>query len=124
MYRQNGLITGLSNTNDLWSAYFGHGGSSSSSTACRTYDTTDSTVIEYDLPGVKESDLEITLQNKYIHVSATRAARDGQKVFNKSFDLTDVADPDRITARLADGVLTITVPKRASAQPRKIALSH
>jgi HSP20 family protein len=36
--------------------------------------------------------------------------------------LPDDADPERIDARLRDGVLHVTVQRRASAQPRRIAI--
>jgi HSP20 family protein len=36
--------------------------------------------------------------------------------------LPDDADPDAVDAKLADGVLRITIRRRASAQPRRIAV--
>jgi len=36
--------------------------------------------------------------------------------------LPEDADPDAVEARLRDGVLRITVQRRASAQPRRIAI--
>ncbi len=36
--------------------------------------------------------------------------------------LPDDADPDAVDAKLRDGVLHITVQRRASAQPRRIAI--
>ena len=39
-----------------------------------------------------------------------------------SFALPDVADGDRIDAKLDVGVLTLAIPKRAEAKPKKISI--
>ncbi len=42
--------------------------------------------------------------------------------YTRSFALSDTVDQERIDAQLADGVLTLTLPKVAAARPRRIAL--
>ena len=42
--------------------------------------------------------------------------------FSRSFSLPDMADGERIEAKLENGVLTLTIAKKAEAKPRKIAL--
>ena len=40
--------------------------------------------------------------------------------YRRSFVLSSELEPDRIEASLADGVLTLKIPKRAEFRPRKI----
>ena len=42
--------------------------------------------------------------------------------FSRSFSLPDMADGEKIAAKLENGVLTLTIGKKAEAKPRKIAL--
>jgi HSP20 family protein len=97
-------------------------------------DTPDSFVFKADLPGVKDSELDISLHDGVLSVSGARIAeekKEGESYylyerkygsFSRSFSLPDIADPDRVEADLKDGVLTIKVGKRAEAKPRKIGL--
>ncbi|HVK85621.1 MAG TPA: Hsp20 family protein, partial [Kofleriaceae bacterium] len=43
--------------------------------------------------------------------------------FTRSFQLPELADGDKIAAKLESGVLTLTVGKKAEAKPRKIAVN-
>lgn len=65
---------------------------------------------------VIEGDVSIELtagmEALYADVYATR--------YRRSFTLSSELDPDRIEARLKDGVLTLHVPKRAEFRPRRI----
>jgi HSP20 family molecular chaperone IbpA len=42
--------------------------------------------------------------------------------FRRAFTLSRELDTERIEANLADGVLTLRIPKKAQAQPRKITV--
>jgi HSP20 family protein len=42
--------------------------------------------------------------------------------FYRRFSLPDTADPERITAKTANGVLEVNIPKRIQEQPRKIVV--
>jgi HSP20 family protein len=44
--------------------------------------------------------------------------------FHRSYTLPDYVDDENLTARLADGVLTIRIPKQAKAKPKKIQISN
>ena len=83
---------------------------------------------------VNEADLDINLHNNVLTVTGSRAAeerKDGESFalyerqfgsFSRSFSLPDMADGERIEAKLDSGVLTLTIGKKAEAKPRKIAL--
>lgn len=98
-------------------------------------ETQDGYIFKADLPGVKDSELDISLTGNRLTVSGRREAEE-QKAgenfhlyersygsFSRSFTLPDTADVNQCKADLKDGVLTVTLPKRSEAQPRKINLS-
>ncbi len=99
-------------------------------------ETKDSYVFQVDLPGIRESDVDISITGNRLNISGKREqtqeqteANDNYYVsersygaFTRSFTLPQGADLDHVQAELKDGVLTITVPKQEQAQPRKIML--
>ena len=44
--------------------------------------------------------------------------------YMRSFALSSKIDREQISAQLDDGVLTLTLPKAAAAQPRRISISR
>jgi HSP20 family protein len=86
-----------------------------------------------DVPGVKQEDLEITLANHVLTIKGTRRfdTHDNEQVmlgrsygsFSRSYTLPEALDDEKLVAQLADGVLTIRIPKLPKAQPRKIQIS-
>jgi HSP20 family protein len=48
----------------------------------------------------------------------------GDVEYHVVFTLSDMVDAARISAQLANGVLTIRMPKREAAAPRRIAVEH
>jgi HSP20 family protein len=95
----------------------------------------DAYVFTADLPGVKEEDVDISLQNGILTIGGTRAAEnkvEGETTyvyerqygsFSRSFALPEVADSDKVEARLVNGVLNVTVGKKQEAKPKKIGIS-
>jgi HSP20 family protein len=86
-----------------------------------------------DVPGVKQEDLEVTIENRVLTVKGVRRfdSNENEQVmlgrpygaFHRSFTLPDSLDDQNLSAHLADGVLTIRIPKHATAKPRKIQIS-
>jgi HSP20 family protein len=97
-------------------------------------ETNDTFVLKADLPGVEEKDLDVAVHNGVLTVSGSRSAeerKEGESFvlyerqygsFSRSFALPDMADGERIEAALSNGVLTLTIAKKAEAKPRKIAI--
>jgi HSP20 family protein len=94
----------------------------------------DAYVIKGDLPGLNESDLDVTVTGSALSVSGKREAEReegnhryhalerGYGAFSRTFGLPDGVNLEELTANLVNGVLTIHVPKRPEVQPRKIRL--
>ena len=82
-----------------------------------------------DLPGVQEQDLEITVNKDILTIEAQGSdypeGRSGAKEFDygryrRQFRLTEEVDSGKVSAELARGVLTLTLPKAAAAVPRRV----
>lgn len=98
-------------------------------------ETKDSYVFKADLPGTKKEDLDISLIGNRLQVTGRRdeeeEARDDTYYayersygsFTRSFTLPDTADTEHVRSELRDGVLTLVVPKKPEAQPRRIQIS-
>lgn len=95
----------------------------------------DRFVLHADVPGVKETDLEITLSGLRLVISGTRKPHEVEEAnetyyavertygaFQRSFTLPEGIDGEHTIAELRDGVLTVVVPKLAEMKARKIAL--
>ncbi len=95
-------------------------------------ETKEGFVFKADLPGVKDSDLHVGLSNNRLNVAGKREQEKSEKgdayytyertygSFSRSFTLPEGVDSDRIKAELKQGVLTIELPKRPEAQPKRV----
>ena len=85
-----------------------------------------------DVPGLKRENLEITVDARVLTIQGKRRYEGGEKdrvllgrtygAFSSRFTLPDDADVEHIEADLADGVLTVKVPKQPKPKPRQIAI--
>jgi HSP20 family protein len=89
-------------------------------------------VVRADLPGVKPADIEITAEKGVLSLRGarhfeqkndeghySRVERVSGK-FVRTFSLPENVQTDAIKAQFKDGVLELTIPKVAKAEPRKI----
>ena len=94
----------------------------------------DAYVISADLPGVKDEDLNVSLNGNLLTISGTReeehreegesyfAMERSHGSFARSFTMPDGVDGDSVTADLKQGVLTVRIPKKPEVQPKRIAI--
>jgi HSP20 family protein len=95
----------------------------------------DKFVIYADVPGVDSKQIEITLEKGLLTLSGERrSGADQQGIerqrterargrFYRRFSLPDTADSEAVSARGNNGVLEIVIPKRPTAQPRRISVN-
>ena len=91
-----------------------------------------------DLPGVDPNQVEITLANGVLTLSGERVTEKpaggnerevrtrlerGTGRFHRQFILPDSIDSDQIRAVGRNGVLEVSIPKQAKAQPRRIKVA-
>jgi len=82
-------------------------------------DTIDEDGVKIELPGVKPSDVDVTVDCRTLKV--TGKSRHGVE-FSYSYTLKSSVDDAAITAKLEDGLLTISLPKKEEHVPRKISI--
>lgn len=93
----------------------------------------DAVAVTVEVPGVTKEDLAIEVTADTLTISGARkpVATDGAWLgrergagrFERSIALPWRVDPDKVEARLADGVLTIAVQRADSDKPRKIPVA-
>ena len=77
-------------------------------------------VILADLPGVETNELSVEFNPPELRVSAR--PQNAPFVYERRFELGSGVDAASTSAELKDGVLTVTLPKKAEARARKIAV--
>jgi HSP20 family protein len=92
----------------------------------------DTFVVEFDLPGVEASSIDLDVERNVLTVRADRTMREGSSelvaaerprgVFSRQLILGDNLDLEQITATYTDGVLQLTIPVAERAKPRKISI--
>lgn len=97
-------------------------------------ETKDSYVFKADLPGIKETDVDISFTGDRLTVSGKREMERKEEKetyyayersygsFTRAFTLPMGVDAEHAKAELKDGVLTIVLPKMPEAMPKKIEL--
>jgi HSP20 family protein len=91
-------------------------------------------VLQGDLPGVTEENLDITVHEGVLaiqgsHAEETVNEEDKYLVrerragsFERRLNLPENADPESISAKLKNGVLTVSIPKKEERKARKIQI--
>lgn len=95
----------------------------------------DGYVFKADVPGIKESDLHVTVNGNQLVISGKRDAEERRQdenfyvyersygSFTRSFTLPDSANSEQCGADLKDGVLTVSIPKKPEAQPKRVSVN-
>jgi len=93
----------------------------------------DEFVVEFDLPGVDPSTLDLDVERNVLTVRAERPALNGKTelvaaerprgVFSRQLILGDNLDTDEVNASYEAGVLRLRIPVAEQAKPRKIAIT-
>ena len=94
----------------------------------------DNFYLRAEIPGMKPADLSISALRNRVAISGKREIpREHDRVsyhrkerpegaFNRAVTLPTEVDAERVVARYADGILTLTLPKAEQAKPRQIAV--
>ncbi|RJQ26026.1 Hsp20/alpha crystallin family protein [Candidatus Parcubacteria bacterium] len=99
------------------------------------YETNDEIVIKAPVPGIPEENVDISFENGILRIHARSEETEEEKKKKKAvhkqqmirhFDYTTtlprMVDPDKITAEVEGGIITITAPISEAAKPKKISL--
>jgi len=92
-------------------------------------------VVECEVPGVKKEALDLSITGETLVVKGTKQAdfeeddgryhrrERGMGDFSRTVVLPDKVDPERISASLTAGILTVRLPKSEAAIPKHIKVS-
>ena len=97
-------------------------------------------VMEMDLPGLTDKDVEISLKDNLLSISSIKKAKTEKKEENKEegewlirerssmefmrrFTLPNDIDADAVSAKFENGVLEVTIPRKVESAPRTIAIN-
>jgi len=94
----------------------------------------DQFIVQFDLPGVDPSSIDLTVEKNVLSVTATRQRTFGegdevlvaerpQGEFRRQLFLGEQLDRENIAAAYEDGVLTLTLSVVEQAKPRKVEIS-
>ncbi|HEX6312939.1 MAG TPA: Hsp20/alpha crystallin family protein [Acidimicrobiia bacterium] len=93
----------------------------------------DRVEIHFDLPGVRQDSIDLTVERNVLTVKADRQwlPPEGAEVltrertqgsFSRQVLLSEALDADRVDAHYDQGVLTVTIPVAERAKPRKVEI--
>ena len=100
--------------------------------AVDVYENGEKVVLKLDIPGIKEEDLDIRVENQTLSVRGERRFDSEEKEENfhrierrygsffRSFSLPTTVDTENVQANYNAGVLKLELKKKASAQPKQI----
>lgn len=90
-------------------------------------------MLNVEMPGVNKEGLEISVENNELTIIGRRSSSqiEGTLIhresrpenFRRVFELDPSIDMSKISARIDQGVLTLTLPKAEQVKPRKITVS-
>lgn len=91
------------------------------------YEDKDNTYVRADLPGVSRDDINVEMVEDTLTIAAVRKQKTGGAEqsfsFSRSVRIPEHVQGDKVAASYENGVLTVTLPKREQAKPRKITVS-
>jgi HSP20 family protein len=100
--------------------------------AVDVYEDAQSLTLTLEVPGVKQEDLDVRLENQTLTVKGERKFESDQKeenfhrierrygTFTRSFTLPQTVDTAAPKASYEHGVLTITLAKKEAAKPKQV----
>lgn len=92
-------------------------------------------IIKVDIPGMTQKDVSVEIHDNVLIIKGEKKVEDEIKEKNfhvserrygsfiRQITLPDYLQPEKTKAKIKDGVLTITIPKKEEEKPKKISVS-
>ena len=99
------------------------------------YEDDHNILVKMEVPGIDQKDIDIRLENNVLSVKGERKLEKEEKeenfqrierrygAFTRSFTLPNTVDTESVKADYEQGVLKITLAKRAEAKPKQIKVN-
>ena len=101
--------------------------------AATVLENTDGYTLEVEMPGVSKENLEMWVENNELTILGRRSMSsvEGTLIhresrsenFRRSFEIDPSIDAGKISAKIEQGVVTLTLPKAEQVKPRKITVA-
>jgi HSP20 family protein len=92
-------------------------------------------LVHAEMPGIRKEDIHVNIEGPTVTISAERKQekeiKDGERLLrserhfgkvSRSFQLGQDLDDGKATAKFTDGVLELTLPKRAATQSKRLVI--
>lgn len=105
------------------------GGASPTRFPVDLYEDKANTYVRAELPGVSREDINVEMTDGYLTLTAARKSvgADGQPgesfSFSRAISVAEDVQTDQVSANYENGVLTVTLPKREEAKPKKVSIA-
>lgn len=105
------------------------GAASSTGFPVDLYEDQENTYVRAELPGVSRNEIKVEIADGTLTIAASRKTPATEEnaeeafSFTRSVALADEVQTDKVLAAYENGVLTVTLPKREEAKPKKIAVA-
>ena len=93
----------------------------------------DGYTLEVEMPGVNKQGLEVSVENNELTITGRRSLPtvEGTLIhhelrpenYQRAFELDPSINAEKISAKIDQGLVTLTLPKAEHVKPRKIAVS-
>jgi HSP20 family protein len=91
------------------------------------YEDKGNTYVRAELPGVGRADVNVEIVEGNLNILASRKEKRGDQEqsfsFSRSIGVPDEVQTDKVSANFENGVLTVTLPKKEEAKPKKVAVT-
>lgn len=96
------------------------------------YETDDAIILEAELPGMNEKDIDVRVEDNVLTIKGERKIEQERKeenyyrmeryygTFQRSFTLPSNLETDKIKAEYKKGILKVVMPKKEQAKPKQI----
>jgi HSP20 family protein len=93
-------------------------------------------LVQAELPGVDMEDIDVSVSSNVLTIKGEKKSEDEKKeegyyyreswsgAFQRSVTLPDTVDPDKVDAKMKDGVLRLSFPKKEEVKPRQISIKQ
>ena len=99
-------------------------------------ETPDAYILDMDLPGLTEKDVEINLKDRVLSISSKMEEKKEEKkdgewlikerrssCFSRRFTLPQDIDAEKVTAEFKHGVLSVDIPRKPEPQAKQTAIT-
>lgn len=128
-------LAGSSATSDILGLYEGDW-----SPKLDVFENEDAYFVKVDIPGIDQQDIQLSVSNNVLTLKGRREQKSGEEegkkkgkryqreerfygTFHRTVPFPMPVDADNIDAKLKDGVLYVTLPKREETKPKKIRVN-